>query len=339
MSREPGPGEVHPAVTVIVPTLAADETLDHCLESLERQTFSDFDVIVVDNSGRHAIAPRGRVRVIANSQNTGFGAAVNRAFRESSAPFVAVLNDDATAQPRWLEALLAAVEPRPDVGMCASQIRLAGDGRLDSAGMLLCLDGSSKQRGHLESPDSYTRRQEALLPSGCAALYRREMLDEIGLFDESFFLYCEDTDLGLRARWAAWECLYVPDAVVEHRYSHSAGKASALKAYYVERNRLFLAVKNLPMPDLLLAPFYSLARYFWHAVFALQGRGKAAEFRREGNSGGHLLVYTLRAYLALLRRFPALWQQRRKMKRRFTPKQFRRLIRRFSIGPRQVAAL
>lgn len=339
MLREPGPGEVHPAVTVIVPTLAADETLDHCLESLERQTFSDFDVIVVDNSGRRAIAPHGRVRVIANEHNAGFGAAVNQAVRESNTPFVAVLNDDATAEPQWLEALLAAVEARSDVGMCASQIRLAGDGRLDSAGMLLCLDGSSKQRGHLESPDGYGRRQEALLPSGCAALYRREMLDEIGLFDESFFLYCEDTDLGLRARWAAWECLYVPDAVVEHRYSHSAGKASALKAYYVERNRLFLAVKNLPMPDLLLAPFYSLARYFWHAVFALQGRGKAAEFRREGNSGGHLLLYALRANLALLPRFPILWQQRRKMKRRFTPKQFRRLIRRFSIGPREVAAL
>ncbi len=188
-------------------------------------------------------------------RNVGFGAAVNQAFRESRSPFLAVLNDDATADPRWLEALLAAVEARPDVGMCASQVRLAGDGRLDSAGMLLCLDGSSKQRGHLESPESFSRRQEALLPSGSAAFYRREMLEEIGLFDESFFLYCEDTDLGLRARWAAWECLYVPDAVVEHRYSHSAGKASALKAYYVERNRLFLAVKNLPMPELVARAF------------------------------------------------------------------------------------
>jgi GT2 family glycosyltransferase len=165
------------------------------------------------------------------------------------------------------------------------------------------------------------------------------MLEEIGLFDEAFFLYCEDTDLGLRARWAAWECLYVPGAVVDHRYSHSAGRASGLKAYYVERNRLFLAVKNLPMPELLLAPFYSVTRYFWHVVFALQGRGKAAEFQRAGNSPKQLPVYVLRAYLDLFRRFPALWKQRRGIKRRFTPKQFRRLIRRFSITPRQVAAL
>jgi len=335
----PPSNETQPTVTVIVPTLAADETLAECLASLDRQTFSDFEVIVVDNSGRRAVQPRDRVRIIANQTNIGFGAAVNQAFHQSGSPFIAVLNDDAIADPRWLEALLAAVEARPDVGMCASQVRLAGDGRLDSTGMLLCLDGSSKQRGHLEAPESFSRHQEALLPSGSAAFYRREMLEEIGLFDEAFFLYCEDTDLGLRARWAAWECLYVPNAIVEHRYSHSAGQASALKAYYVERNRLFVAVKNLPMRELLFSPFYSAARYFWHVVFALQGRGKAAEFHRAGNSPKQLPLYVLRAYLAVFRHLPALWRQRRMMKRRFTPKQFRRLIRRFSITPRQVAAL
>ncbi|HYL38941.1 MAG TPA: glycosyltransferase family 2 protein [Bryobacteraceae bacterium] len=339
MGPEPGSGQVHPAVTVIVPTLVAGEALAECLNSLERQTFRDFEVIVVDNGGQGAIPSGDCVRVIRNQRNVGFGTAVNQGIRESRAPFVAVLNDDAAPHGRWLEALLAAMEPRPEVGMCASQIRLAGEGRLDSAGMLLCGDGSSKQRGHLELAESYARRQDALLPSGCAAIYRREMLEEIGLFDESFFLYCEDTDLGLRARWAAWECLYVPDAVVEHRYSHSAGKASAMKAYYVERNRLFLAVKNLPLRELLLAPFYSIARYFWHAVFALQGRGKAAEFQREGNSIGRLPLYVLRAYAELLVHLPALWRERRKMKRRFTARQFRRLIRRFSVGPRQVAAL
>jgi len=331
--------EIPPTVTVIVPTLAADETLAECLASLDRQTFENFEVIVVDNSGRRSLEPHGRVRVIGNESNLGFGAAFNQGYRQSASPFIAVLNDDAIVQPGWLEALLVAVEARPDVGMCASQVRLAGDGRLDSAGMLLCLDGSSKQRGHLQSPDSFSRPQEALLPSGSAAFYRREMLEEIGLFDEAFFLYCEDTDLGLRARWAAWECLYVPGAVVEHRYSHSAGQASALKAYYVERNRLFLAVKNLPMPDLLLAPFYSVARYFWHAIFALQGRGKAAEFRRAGNSAKRLPLYVLRAYLQLFLRFPTLWNQRRSVKRRFSARQFRRLIRRFSISPRRVAAL
>ena len=332
-------GQIVPTVTVVVPTLAADETLHQCLTSLERQTFSDFDVIVVDNSARNAVPGGGRVQVIANDRNVGFGAAVNQAFRQSAASYLAVLNDDATAQPGWLEALLAAMESRPDVGMCASQVRLSGDGSLDSAGMLLCLDGSSKQRGHLESPASYARQEEALLPSGSAALYRREMLEEIGLFDESFFLYCEDTDLGLRARWAGWECLYVPRAVVEHRYSHSSGNASALKAGYVERNRLFVIFKNFPVLDLLWVPFYAMSRYFWHFVYALRGRGKAAEFQRAGGSFVRLPWYVIRGHLELLLRFPAIWRERRKMKRRLTAKQFRRLIRRHSISPRQVAAL
>lgn len=324
---------------MVVPTLAAGEALEACLNALGRQTMSDFEVVVVDNSGQNLVQPGGKVRVIANGRNVGFGAAANQAFRDSRSPFFAVLNDDALPEPAWLEALLGAMEGRPDVGMCASQIRLPGGGHLDSAGMLLCRDGSSKQRGHLEPPGAFSRAEEGLCPSGCAAFYRREMLDEIGIFDESFFLYCEDTDLGLRARWAAWECLYVPGAIVEHRYSHSAGKASALKAYYVERNRLFLVAKNFPLADLLRTPLYSATRYFWHVVFAIQGRGKAAEFRREGNRVGNLPLYVFRAYLALIAHVPALWKQRRGLKRRLTPAQFRGLMRRFSIGPRQVAAL
>ena len=339
MVRESGTGEVHPTVTVVVPTLAADETLTACLDSLQRQSFHDFEVIVVDNSGRKAVQPREGICIIANDRNVGFGAAFNQAFRASNTPLLAVLNDDATAHPGWLGALLSALEERPDVGMCASQVRLADNGKLDSAGMLLCRDGSSKQRGHLEPPDCFRLRDEALLPSGSAALYRREMFDEIGLFDESFFLYCEDTDLGLRGRWAGWECLYVPDAIVEHRYSHSAGQASGLKAYYVERNRLVVAAKNFPLVDLMLLPFYTIARYFWHAVFAVQGRGKAAEFQQKGGSVAGLLWYALRAHFALLCRLPAIWKQRRMMKRRFTPRQFRRVLAKFIISPRRVAAL
>jgi GT2 family glycosyltransferase len=332
-----------PAVTVVIPTLSGGAELAQCLDSLARQVLTNFEVIVVDNSGRRLVEPRAGMRVIANDGNLGFGAAVNQAIRESKAPFIAALNDDTTVDPRWLESLIAAMNSRSDIGMCASQIRLASQDLLDSAGMLLGADGTSKQRGHLEKPEAYPRQEESLLPSGCAALYRREMLDEIGLFDETFFLYCEDTDLGLRARWAAWECLYVPDAKVWHRYSHSAGKASALKAYYVERNRLMLAVKNLPFRMLLAAPFYSLARYFWHALYAIGGLGKAAEFRSGGSALGlpflALPFYVLRAGFALIPHLPRLWRERRRMKRRLNSTQFRRLVRAYSIGPRQVAAL
>ena len=253
-----------------MPTLAAGEALADCLRSLEAQTLTDFEIVVVDNSGIGLASVSGALaRVIANPHNAGFGAAVNQVYRASQSPYLAVLNDDAVAHPEWLDALLRDAEAHPQTGMFASQVRIAGassDGNatLDSTGMLIAADGSSKQRGHGQSVAT-PFPADALFPSGSAALYRREMLNRTGAFDESFFLYCEDVDLGLRARWAGWECRYVAGAVVDHRYSHSAGRASALKAYYVERNRLYTVIKNFPVPLLARAPWAALARYFWHA--------------------------------------------------------------------------
>lgn len=319
--------------------------LAECLRSLESQTLTDFEVIVVDNSGqalaRQAGGGGGRTRVIENASNTGYGASVNRGIRESVSPFIVALNDDATMHPGCLEALVAAAESRYEIGMCAPQVRLSGQELLDSAGMLLCRDGSSKQRGHGEPAGGYCRGRQVLLPSGCAALYRRDMLDETGLFDERFYLYCEDTDLGLRARWKLWECVYVPEAVVEHRYSQSAGPASALKAYYVERNRLYTIVKNFPLRDLAAAPFVSLIRYAWHVVYLAAGRGKAAEHAAGGGSALKLPWYVLRAHLALVPQLPHLLAERRRIQKhgRMQPKQFRRMLSSYGIGPRRVAAL
>lgn len=331
-----------PIVTVVVPTLAADEALAECLRSLANQTFEHFDVIVVDNSGaRRARTDDPRVRIIANDRNVGFGAAINQGIRASGARYIATLNDDALADSTWLAKLIDAAEARPRAGMCASEVRLADSGKLDSAGMLIAADGSSKQRGHGEDPEKFGATRDALFPSGSAALYRREMLDEIGLFDESFFLYCEDTDLGLRGRRAGWECAYVPGAVVEHRYSHSAGRATPLKAYYVERNRLYAAIKNLPLAMLLRVPFMAMARYFWHLVSLLEGRGKAAEFRAAGFSAALLPFLVLCAHLAALFRIPRLISERRRIQRtaRLSDRDFRALLEANLIAIRQVAAL
>jgi GT2 family glycosyltransferase len=271
----------------------------------------------------------------------GFGGAINQGLRASATPYVATLNDDAVACPGWIAALLEALERRPDVGMCAAQVRFFGEHRLDSAGMLIARDGSSKQRGHGKPPEDFPVPEEVLMPSGSAALYRRTMLDEIGGFDDSFFLYCEDTDLGLRARWAGWKCLYVPEAVVEHHYSHSAGRASGLKAYYVERNRLFVLVKNFPGAMILTAPFVTLARYLWHGWFLLQGQGSAARFRAEGNAGLKMAWYIVRAHASLIGNLGRLWRQRREIRRRarITPAVFRHLLRGHAIGIKRVAAL
>lgn len=331
----------------MVPTLARDAAVLECLRSLDGQEYPSFEILVVDNSGEgraEALVPpdmRVPVRVLRQDRNLGFGGAVNAAARVSQAPFLALLNDDAVAHPGWLSSMMNAIEPLEDIGMVAAQVRLAGEEALDSAGMLLARDGSSKQRGHGESPLRFARREEALLPSGSACLYRREMFDDVGGFDEAFFLYCEDTDLGLRARRRAWGCLYEPAAVVEHRYSHSAGRASAMKAYYVERNRIWTAVKNLPLSQLLAMPLFTAVRYFWHSVYLMSGKGKASE-HVEGGGGVLPLVWMLvRAHLALIPELPRLLCERRRIEAcaRLKGRQWTLLLKRHRISLRQVAAL
>ncbi len=330
--------------TVVVPTLAADSRLQECLDGLARQTRDDFEIVIVDNSGRGLARRCGappRIRVLENDHNSGFGAAINQGLRASSAPWLATLNDDAVPHPDWLDALVRSAEARPDAGMCASQVRLFGEDRLDSAGMLMACDGTSKQRGHGRLPSDFPEAEETLFPSGSAALYRRAMLEELGGFDDRFFLYCEDTDLGLRARWAGWKCLYAPLAVVEHHYSHSAGRASPVKAYYVERNRLFVAAKNFPMRLLLGVPFAAAARYLWHLCYLLRGQGSAARFRAEGHAGPRMAWYVVRAHAALLAHGRRLLRQRREIRTnaRITPVVFRHLLRSHAISARKVAAL
>jgi len=325
-----------------VPTLAAGDALAECLRSLESQTLADFEVAVVDNSGTGRARILGdRARLIVNARNLGFGAAVNQAFHSSQAPYLATLNDDAVAHPQWLETLVNDAEANRRAGMFASQVRMADSSALDSAGMLIATDGSSKQRGHGLAFDGFSGETETLFPSGSAALYRREMLEQIGAFDESFFLYCEDVDLGLRARWAGWECRYVKDAVVDHRYSHSAGRASALKAYFVERNRLYTVIKNFPGRMLLRTPWAASTRYFWHGVSMLQGRGKAAEFLHGGKSAALLPFLVLRAHVGATVRLPKLLKERRRIfrSRAITSRQFEELLHRHSISTRQVANL
>jgi GT2 family glycosyltransferase len=302
------------------------------------------EVIVVDNSGSgraRGLLPQGsRAQVIENRTNLGFGGAVNQGINKSQARYVATLNDDAVAHPDWVAALVAVLEERPTVGMCASSVQLQDSHTLDSAGMLICGDASSTQRGHGLEPSQYSAMEDALLPSGSAAMYRRAMLAEIGGFDADFFLYCEDTDLGLRAIRAGWQCAYVAGAQVEHRYSHSAGRASALKAYYVERNRLWVALKNFPFRMLLAAPAVTVARYFWHLAYMLQGRGKAAQFAEGGGGGLNLVWLVLRAHLATLVSLPQLLAKRRAIQAtsRIGAAEFTRILRRHSVGARQVAS-
>ena len=170
-------------------------------------------------------------------------------------------------------------------------------------------------------------------------MYRAKMLEQIGLFDSRFFLYCEDTDLALRGHWAGWRCVYVPEARVDHAYSASAGRVSPLKAYLVERNRLRVVVKNFPALWAAAAPAWSVARYLLHAAAMLKGEGKAGEFRRSGQGWWVLPWSVIKAHAALVAALPDLLRQRAgiRMTRRITPGEFALRMREHGISLREVA--
>ncbi len=258
---------------MVVVTWNRRDLLRSCLQSLTRQKLEQpFEVIVVDNGsddGSPEMAlrefpenPAFRLRLIRNQVNVGFCAGNNQGFRASDSEFVALLNNDAEAEPDWLAALVRAFEGRPEIGMAASKILVHEDPRrIDKAGHLIYPDGQNRGRGSGElDTGQYDRIEEVLWPDGCAAMYRRAMLDHIGGFDEDFFAYADDAELGLRARIAGWKCLYMPGARVRHHRGATLGLRSERRLVLIERNRVLLAAKLFPWSLLWLNGAYYLTQ-------------------------------------------------------------------------------
>ena len=331
--------QVRPEISVVVVNWNRREDLRQCLESLARQTWRDFEVLVVDNASQDGSAemvreefqgrPDLRVRLIRNEMNRGFCAANNQGFAAAEGRLVALLNNDTEAEPGFLAALRKAFEGAEDVGMAASKVLMYEDpSRIDKVGHLIFPDGQNRGRGAGElDRGQYDRQEECLWPDGCAAMYRKRMLDEIGGFDEDLFLYGDDAELGLRARLAGWRCVYVPEAVVRHKRGSSLGKGSFERIFWIERNRVLLAVKLFPWSLLLLNPLYFAARLAAALSAAAGNRGEMARFPGFWNKL-RLAWTVLRADAAALRLIPRMLRKRREVwsKAKLTPAEVRRLI-------------
>ena len=333
-------------VSAVVVNWNGIDCIEACLESLLTQTWPALEIIVVDNGSTDGSRDllrdryRSRVTLLESPINLGFAGGNNLGIRAAQGSYVALLNNDAVARPGWIAALVAAAEADARVGMCASKVFvMEADGVLDSAGLLRSADGIGRGRGRLERDgETYSQAGEALIPSACAALYRRAMLDEIGLFDEDFFAYCEDSDLGLRGRLAGWTCRYVPDAVVHHAYSRSTSPYSAFKAFHVERNRCWVVLKCFPATAILASLPYTLARYAVQAWGAVTRRGAAARFAEHSSAAG-VAALLVRAWLGALERAPVMLARRWRLRalRRITRRDWRRTVGRHRLGVRELA--
>lgn len=304
-------------VSVIVLNWNGKEVIFECLDSLLGQTYRSREIVLVDNGSTDGSLALLRERygssvtIVANPSNVGFAEGCNIGIRASKGEFIALLNSDATAEPFWLEELVRGLQRDPLVGMCASKIYLSGPDRvIDNTGQVITRDGLGRARGRLEKDEGqYENISEVLCPSGCAGLYRRSLLEEIGSFDRRFFAYADDIDIGLRGRLMGLKCLYIPTAVAHHRLSASLGSFSSLKVYLVERNRLWVLIKCFPVRYLLQAPFYTLLRYFYNLAGIFRHQGPASRFVKEA-SFGKILWLTIRGYLSTLRNLPYLLGER-----------------------------
>ncbi len=345
--REPVPDA---SVAVIVVNWNRRELLRACLDSLAKQRDVSFEVVLVDNGSsdgsvemaRRDFCENGRLRIrfIENRENRGFCAANNQGFAATDAEFIALLNNDAEASENWLTSLRSAFEGRSDVGMAASKILVYEDpGRIDKAGHVIFLDGQNRGRGSGEKDcGQYDRVEEVLWPDGCAAMYRRTMLDQVGGFDEDFFAYADDADLGLRGRIAGWKCLYIPAAVVRHHRGSSLGLLSSKRLELIERNRVLFAVKLFPWSLLWLNWAFYFARLCAGIWAAARNRGEAARF--PGATGKLTIALAmLKGDWQAVKLLPGTFKKRREIEkfRRLSPREVRRLLLRHRVSLKELS--
>ncbi|MFZ0545389.1 MAG: glycosyltransferase family 2 protein [Candidatus Promineifilaceae bacterium] len=288
-----------PEASIIIPHWNGRQHLEICLTALRNQTFTNFEVILVDNASTDGSQAYIReqfpeVRLVELPENRGFTGACNAGYAAAGGEYIILLNNDTEADPGWLAALIAAFERYPNAGSLASKMLLF-DRRdhFHTAGDYYRMDGRPGNRGvWQEDCGQYNKEEQVFSACGGAAAYRRSVLEKTGFLDEDFFFSCEDVDLGWRIHLAGKEVWYIPTAVVYHKLKATGGSVTG--SYYDGRNFLYLLWKNYPG---------SLARHYWTAILRAQlqiswealksWRGPASRARLRGQLAGLLGLFKM----------------------------------------------
>ncbi len=238
-------------VSIIIVNWNGKSLLYDCFSSLDVQSYTNFEIIFVDNGSMDDSLAFVRkmypsITTIALDSNRGFTGGNIAGYEASKGDYIVLLNNDASLCDRWLEFMVSALESDPGIGFCSSKILIGGTNLIDSAGDSFTTAFTGTKIGEHEVESNYTVKK--FVPGACAAavIYKREMLNEIGFLDDDFFLNHEDTDLNMRAWLAGWKCLFVPEAVAYHKVSTSIGALSDTSVYYFARNNEWVWLKNVP---------------------------------------------------------------------------------------------
>jgi hypothetical protein len=262
-----------PEISVIIPNWNGKKYLKTCFDSLRNQSFKNFEIILVDNGSEDGSVEfiknnYPEVNIAALPENTGFSKAVNIGIKKAQGNYVALLNNDTETHPNWLKNLKLAAEKYPQYDFFACKI-LCFDKRdiIDSAGDGYKINGVAYRRGHYQKDNNeFNQEQEIFGPCGAAALYKKELFNKIGFFDEDFFAFYEDVDLNFRAQLAGFKCLYIPSAVVYHIGHGGLERKSIFVEKLQIRNMLYVLIKNMPSA-MILKYFKTIVLFnFWWAV-------------------------------------------------------------------------
>lgn len=245
-------------VTIIIPNYNGRKLLENCIKTLECQTCQKFKLLVVDNGSTDGSADIVSdcldMEIIALSENTGFCGAVNTGIRHTKTPYFILLNNDTEVKPEFVEALLAAIKKSERIFSCgAMMIDYHNHELIDNAGDYYTALGWAVARAKGKKVCDYEEEREVFSCCGGASIYRTDVVQEIGLFDENHFAYLEDVDMGYRARIYGYKNYYIPQAKVYHVGSATTGtRYNEKKVFLAARNSMYLLYKNMPLLQLIL---------------------------------------------------------------------------------------
>ncbi len=296
-------------VSVIIINYNGKKLIGGCLKALERQSFKDFEVIIVDNGSSDSslceiqkflkespIAPL--VKLVPLDENFGFtGGNIVGLNNANNSLYIALLNNDAEPERDWLGNLVNAMNNEPRVGVCASKLIVYGTNIIDNAGVEFSAFLKAFNRGEGNKTSSLDTKEYVFGACGGAVLYRRKMIDEIGFLYEDFFLIHEDIDLSFRAQLHGWKVLYIPTAHCYHKVRSSIGKMSDSAVYYTLRNCEFVRIKNIPLS-------FFLRYLLWFIL------GTISEFLFFAIKHRYLILY-FKAKLDAVKMFPVMRKKRK----------------------------
>jgi len=301
---------VQDLVSVVIPNWNGKKFLTGCLDSLAKQSYKPIEIIVVDNGSTDGSVEFIQqnfkdVILVRFETNTGFSKAVNQGVISATGEFVVLMNNDTTADVNWISELVKAIKQHPEAGSAGCKMLAYDDHRiLDGAGDGYRRGGLPGRIGHREFDNGQFDNPRYILGAcGGAALYRRSLFDDIGLFDEDYFAYLEDVDMGLRAQSAGYKCIYVPSAIIYHLGCGTTGSGySPLVVKLSARNNWNTIVKNIP--DRLIWKFLPQI-LFWQAYYLAVVTVR----------GGQVWPYFLGSLQALML-FPKMFKKRLEIKAR-----------------------